>query len=603
MKFGKSWLLAVSAIALAWTSEGRAASVINNGYNVSNSVTGSLTNSSQFRFNPIDFVADESIGYIADTFAGDFGASARARIGAVLDIQFAASLTNSVSTAVNSRGTVRGLSGLDASGRSIAFVNNNSAFSNLKSTFGEGDVRANLDTQIFAGARLDGRLCFVGCAGGNILNFSIGNPDPIRVLGYDSTTNSVTFLGNAQTGVLPQHFDRGSASPISAELNALDLSGSTGTGIAVGYHSEQRLAGAFIDLAAVLADSFDIPQSALRGSFLGFDYTTVSAKVGVALNAVYDATVRPAAQAFTKYVFSAPMEMFDRATQTFVGIGTEETLVNNGNHVLRPVDPNLQSVSVLPITEQVININANLSLKVALEDHIRLLEIHGNGLDAGPLYKHDGQFVLGNVGSFASATSVLSRTALQPFLLDFAGTSGPIPPDDPAGPAGEEGVGNFVFIPSSIGVENSLQSGGIYLATNFGTGRCNTNTYVGCIFDPTFEPVGVERLAEFDDDGNPSFTYSTSFEAYQAVAGRREGTYGRQWSTEELVGSLAGLPSVGSSYQLPAQIAFNTNPWSPASTAAVPEPASWAMMILGFGLIGGAMRSKRRTVVRQLQSA
>jgi hypothetical protein len=185
MKFGKSWLLAVSAIALAWTSEGRAASVINNGYNVSNSVTGSLTNSSQFRFNPIDFVADESIGYIADTFAGDFGASARARIGAVLDIQFAASLTNSVSTAVNSRGTVRGLSGLDASGRSIAFVNNNSAFSNLKSTFGEGDVRANLDTQIFAGARLDGRLCFVGCAGGNILNFSIGNPDPIRVLGYD----------------------------------------------------------------------------------------------------------------------------------------------------------------------------------------------------------------------------------------------------------------------------------------------------------------------------------------------------------------------------------------------------------------------------------
>jgi hypothetical protein len=35
--------------------------------------------------------------------------------------------------------------------------------------------------------------------------------------------------------------------------------------------------------------------------------------------------------------------------------------------------------------------------------------------------------------------------------------------------------------------------------------------------------------------------------------------------------------------------------------AAVPEPASWAMMISGFGLVGGAMR--RRTVSMTLQQA
>jgi PEP-CTERM motif len=34
------------------------------------------------------------------------------------------------------------------------------------------------------------------------------------------------------------------------------------------------------------------------------------------------------------------------------------------------------------------------------------------------------------------------------------------------------------------------------------------------------------------------------------------------------------------------------------SIASVPEPATWAMMIMGFGLIGGAMRSARRTTVR-----
>jgi hypothetical protein len=32
--------------------------------------------------------------------------------------------------------------------------------------------------------------------------------------------------------------------------------------------------------------------------------------------------------------------------------------------------------------------------------------------------------------------------------------------------------------------------------------------------------------------------------------------------------------------------------------AAVPEPATWAMMILGFGLVGGAMRSRQRQSVR-----
>jgi hypothetical protein len=32
--------------------------------------------------------------------------------------------------------------------------------------------------------------------------------------------------------------------------------------------------------------------------------------------------------------------------------------------------------------------------------------------------------------------------------------------------------------------------------------------------------------------------------------------------------------------------------------AAVPEPASWAMMLGGFGLVGGAMRSRRKAAIR-----
>jgi hypothetical protein len=33
-----------------------------------------------------------------------------------------------------------------------------------------------------------------------------------------------------------------------------------------------------------------------------------------------------------------------------------------------------------------------------------------------------------------------------------------------------------------------------------------------------------------------------------------------------------------------------------AATAAVPEPAAWALMISGFGLVGGAMRTRKRNI-------
>lgn len=37
--------------------------------------------------------------------------------------------------------------------------------------------------------------------------------------------------------------------------------------------------------------------------------------------------------------------------------------------------------------------------------------------------------------------------------------------------------------------------------------------------------------------------------------------------------------------------------------AAVPEPASWAMMLMGFGVIGGAMRRRRRSTAQATQLA
>lgn len=35
-----------------------------------------------------------------------------------------------------------------------------------------------------------------------------------------------------------------------------------------------------------------------------------------------------------------------------------------------------------------------------------------------------------------------------------------------------------------------------------------------------------------------------------------------------------------------------------AATGAVPEPATWAMMLLGMGMVGGAMRRKSKVTTK-----
>ena len=43
-------------------------------------------------------------------------------------------------------------------------------------------------------------------------------------------------------------------------------------------------------------------------------------------------------------------------------------------------------------------------------------------------------------------------------------------------------------------------------------------------------------------------------------------------------------------------VAYDDVTFGSATAGGVPEPATWAMMLLGFGVIGGAMRHRRRTV-------
>ena len=85
---------------------------------------------------------------------------------------------------------------------------------------------------------------------------------------------------------------------------------------------------------------------------------------------------------------------------------------------------------------------------------------------------------------------------------------------------------------------------------------------------------------------------------------RNKFTYGSPTSAADFTftTSLAGL--TGQYYLYSVTAANGVNPglselsFEGDLVAAVPEPATWALMILGFGIVGSALRRRRRAQVR-----
>ena len=75
------------------------------------------------------------------------------------------------------------------------------------------------------------------------------------------------------------------------------------------------------------------------------------------------------------------------------------------------------------------------------------------------------------------------------------------------------------------------------------------------------------------------------------------------WAERGLIGtennSYGGGRVLAAAYGNPDwDLTFTTYVDPAASTGDVPEPASWALMLGGFGLVGGALRSRRKAGVR-----
>ncbi len=93
---------------------------------------------------------------------------------------------------------------------------------------------------------------------------------------------------------------------------------------------------------------------------------------------------------------------------------------------------------------------------------------------------------------------------------------------------------------------------------------------------------------------------SSAFSLYGSDAGSGWGNTGNSGDSTRNInpaGNAGNLWLIGASFDSPdkkldgfklEKLKFTTPP------PAVPEPATWLMMILGFGLVGGVMRAKRR---------
>jgi len=113
-------------------------------------------------------------------------------------------------------------------------------------------------------------------------------------------------------------------------------------------------------------------------------------------------------------------------------------------------------------------------------------------------------------------------------------------------------------------------------------------------------------------ESNPYYDEEEDYEAYAALFDNTAGTYlFSQYLSYNSAGGWSTLLNAGHSYSLYGSVyapAFasasgvnSASAWSSDAfnfniVSAVPEPASWAMMIGGMGMIGGAMRRRSHKV-------
>ena len=170
-------------------------------------------------------------------------------------------------------------------------------------------------------------------------------------------------------------------------------------------------------------------------------------------------------------------------------------------------------------------------------------------------------------------------------------------------------------------------AGGTAYANNGINGAWIANSTASRWITPTPNPN-----ASLDPGSNGSYNYSLTFDLTGFLP--KTGSFNGRFAVDNTVASIklngVTLAATGGSFNRWTNfgatsgfvagvntLTFNTvnlaqNRGNPAglrveflssSIAAVPEPATWAFMILGFGLVGGALRSRKANVTTKVAFA
>jgi len=145
-----------------------------------------------------------------------------------------------------------------------------------------------------------------------------------------------------------------------------------------------------------------------------------------------------------------------------------------------------------------------------------------------------------------------------------------------AAPTGLSGVGTAVYY-DRLGF--TVTSSGSYTFLMQGLNPTNWDTYLG-LYSNSFNATSPLTNALIYNDDNPTiglsgFTYNlTTGTSYIAIMTGFGNTDMGSWSL-----TIAGPGTA-----------------VPVNAGAVPEPATWAMLMMGFGAVGATLRTRRRHV-------
>lgn len=119
----------------------------------------------------------------------------------------------------------------------------------------------------------------------------------------------------------------------------------------------------------------------------------------------------------------------------------------------------------------------------------------------------------------------------------------------------------------------------------------------GSIKDISSLTVGAQSILSFWVLSGPGTGLSFDLNGIQSIDRSVSGSLG---VVATGVLNLAGYDPTPGTFSLTTQGNGQVETTFSASTVALPEPATWAMMLLGFGAIGVSMRRRRRPAPAQL---